>query len=155
MNILQELLKLTEQRLSEEAIEVKDPATVWTEGKDKSKTYISNTSYYVRHNDDNKYEVTIEDGTSRKTFTTMSKVELDKAFVPIRAKQTPDAEGYMQYRTLEEIEAFVYQGDTIKIDAGTELLLRKGDYLIKKPAGNVFQYEVKPAKNFESIYTAK
>ena len=51
MNLLQSLLILNEQRLAEEAIEIKEPSTVWTEGKDTSKTYISNVVYYVKRND--------------------------------------------------------------------------------------------------------
>lgn len=144
--------------LKEEAITVKPAPEVWADNKDDAKTYITNTVYFVRKLDGGtKYEVTIEDGTTRKVFATMTRPELDKAFTPIRAKQTPDAEGYTQYRNLDEIEAFKYTDDTIKVEdegRGT-YLLNKGDYLLKMARDDIFIYEVKKAKDFETIYSPK
>jgi hypothetical protein len=145
--------------LKEEAIAVKPASEVWADNKDDAKTYIANTVYFVRKLDGGtKYEITIEDGTERKSFATMTRVELDKAFTPVRAKQVPDAEGYVQYRNLDEIEAFKYTDDTVKVedaDSGMKSLLGKGDYLLKKPQGDYFVYEVKKAKDFETNYSAK
>lgn len=143
--------------LNEEAIEVRPASDVWAENKDSSKTYISNTVYFVKKKDGGeKYDVSTEVGTSRKPFATLSKVDLDTSFTPIRAKQTPDAEGYTQYRDVDEVEAFKSTADTTKVDLeGSTGLLSKGDYLMRKAEGDNFTYEVKKAKDFEATYEAK
>ena len=139
--------------IKEEAIEVKAASAIWSENKDSSKKYISNTVYFVKKLDGGeKYEVTTESGNERKPFATLSKVDLDKSFTELRANQTPDAEGYTKYRDLEDVEAFKYASDTVKVDETT--VLSKGDYLMRKPDGDQFVYEVKKAKDFEAEYTA-
>lgn len=143
--------------VKEEAVETKPAADVWGENKDSSKTYVSNTVYFVKPvKGGEKYEVSTEEGTTRKPFATLSKVDLDKSFTMIRPKQTPDAEGYTQYRDSAEVEAFKNDADTFKIDdSGTVLLLTKGDYLVRKTDGENFTYEVKKAKDFEAHYAEK
>jgi hypothetical protein len=142
----------------EEAIEVKKAGDVWKDAADGSKTFIANTVYDVRKIDGGaKYEVSTEVGTQRKPFTKLDKAGLDAAFTPVHAKQAPDAEGYTQYRKTDELEAIKYDKDTLKVDLGngTNVLLSKGDYLIRKASGDVFVYEVKKAKDFEVNYSAK
>ena len=143
--------------VKEEAVETKPAADVWSENKDSSKTYVSNTVYFVKPvKGGEKYEVSTEEGTTRKPFATVSKVDLDKSFTQIRPKQTPDAEGYTQYRDSAEVEAFKNDADTVKIDdSGTVLLLSRGDYLVRKTDGENFTYEVKKAKDFEAHYAEK
>lgn len=155
MKLLKELLNL--RSLTEEAIEVKPAADVWADNKDDAETYISNTDYSVRKVDGGvKYEVTIEAGSQRKPFAVLSRAELDASFTPIRANQTPDVEGYTSYRSADELDAFKYNGDTIKVDLSTgQALLNKGDYLVRKTKGNDFTYETKKAKDFDTIYTTK
>jgi hypothetical protein len=144
---------LFDKKLTEEAVEVKPAQDIWTENKDSAKTYVSNTVYFVKKLENEKYDVTTEEGTTRKPFAVLSKIDLDKSFTPIRAKQTPDAEGYTQYRDLEELEAFKSDADTVKLD--NDELLAKGDYLIRKTDGTNFTYEVKKAKDFEAQYEEK
>lgn len=149
--------KGTVRRVSEEAIEVKPAADVWAESKDLSKTYISNTVYSVKGIEGGKkFDVSTEEGSVRKPFATLSRIDLDASFTPIRPKQSPDAEGYTQYRDIDEVEAFKYEGDTIKVDLEGEVkLLSKGDYLVRKTEGDDFVYEVKTSKVFDSKYTTK
>jgi hypothetical protein len=150
-------MKLHELYLREEAIEVKPASEVWATGKDSTRTYISNTIYFVRKLDGGeKFEVSTEEGTTRKTFATLSRIDLDKSFTPIRAKQTPDAEGYTQYRDVDEVEAFKYDEDTVKVDLeGSTALLSKGDYLVRAADGDNFVYSVKKAKDFDASYIEK
>lgn len=145
------------QKVSEEAIEVKEASDVWAESKDTSKTYISRTVYSVKGIEGGeKFDVSTEEGSVRKQFATLSRIDLDKSFTPIRPNQSPDAEGYTQYRDVDEVEAFKYEGDTVKVDlGGEEVLLSKGDYLVRKTEGNDFVYEVKTSKIFDSKYTTK
>jgi hypothetical protein len=152
MKLLRELLAIRE-----EAIEVQQAADVWADNKDDAETYVSSTDYSVRKVEGGaKYEVTIEAGSQRKPFATLSRVELDASFTPIRANQTPDVEGYTSYRSADELDAFKYNGDTVKVDLGTgQVLMNKGDYLIRKTKGNDFTYEVKKAKDFDTVYTTK
>lgn len=89
-------------------------------------------------------------------FATLSKSDLDKSFVPVRAKQTPDAEGYTQYRDIDEVEAFKYTDDTIKVIIdGVSMIFNTGDYMIRKISGSNFVYEVKKAKDFDGNFMPK
>lgn len=144
--------------LYEEEIPTKPASEVWDENKDSASEYISNVEYFVRRPEGSeKFEVTVVQGTERKPFAVLSRQDLDAGFTPIRPNQTPDAEGYTQYRDLKEVIALKYTGDTVKVDVGADVpaLLKKGDYLIRKAQGNNFAYEVKPAKDFEEVYTKK
>jgi hypothetical protein len=139
--------------LNEEEITVTAPEDVWAQNKDDAKTYISNTVYGVKKLEGGlKFEVTVTDGNERKPFANLTKQALDQSFTPVRPNQTPDAEGYTQYRKSDEVEAFQYTGDTEKLNG---VLISKGDYLIKTPKGDQFVYEVKKAKDFEAQYTEK
>lgn len=139
--------------LNEEAIEVRAPEDVWGENKDNSLTYITNTVYDVRKLEGGqKYEVTVTDGTTRKPFANLTKQALDQSFTQIRPNEKADAEGFNQYRKVDEVEAFKYSGDTVKVNS---VLLTKGDYLIRSPKGDQFVYEVKKAKDFEASHTEK
>jgi hypothetical protein len=144
------------EKLKEEAIPIKMASDVWKDHKSDVKTFISNQVYFVKPADD-KFIVTVEQNNKRKTFATLSKVELDKSFVAVRPNQTPDAEGFTQYRDVDEVDAFKFTDDTIKIelDNGDQLLLNLGDYLIRKANENDFTYEVKKSKDFETNYTQK
>ena len=145
----------TVQKLGEEAIEALSAEDVWGENKGEAKTHISNTAYLVKQVND-KFEVSIDNGTKRKLFATLSKSDLDKSFVPVRAKQTPDAEGYTQYRDIDEVEAFKYTDDTIKVIIdGVSMIFNTGDYMIRKIDGSNFTYEVKKAKDFEAAFTTR
>ena len=150
-------LKSLKPRLTEDEIELKQADDLWTENKDDAKTYITDTVYDVRKLQGGvKYEVTIEDGTERKPFAMLTKADLDKSFTQIHPNSAPDVEGYIQYRSVDEVEAFKYTDDTVKVDVGgAAALINKGDYLIRTVDGNDFTYEVKKAKDFESTYTEK
>jgi hypothetical protein len=147
----------TKTNLKEEEVTVKAAEDLWAENAEAEGTYISNAVYYAKKIDGGqKFEVTVEDGTERKPFATLAKLDLDKAFTPIRPNQTPDAEGYTQYRNTDELDAFKYTEDTVKVDIGGEgLMLNRGDYLIRQVDGNNFKYEVKKAQDFEKQYTKK
>ena len=76
--------------------------------------------------------------------------------MPMRPNQTPDAEGFTQYRDIDETEAFEYTGDTINVDTGsTTATLAKGDYLLRKADGNNFVYSVKKSSDFDSNFAEK
>jgi hypothetical protein len=157
MSILQELLNLRQARLDEEAIEVAQPDQLWTDNGEDSKTYISSGVYYVRpQKNSDKFEVTVEQNDERKPFATLSKADLDRSFVPMRANQTPDVEGYSQYRDIDETEAFQYDKDTVNVDLpGGAQTLNKGDYLLRKAQGTNFKYSVKSSNDFDANFTEK
>ena len=152
MSLIKELLDLRTNRLAEEAIEVQSAENIWKENKGDAKRYISNTVYFVRPAGE-KYEVTIEKNGKREPFATLSRIDLEKSFTPMRPNQNPDAEGFIQYRDVDEVEAFPYTEDTLKLNTGA--LLRKGDYLVRKIDEDDFIYEVQKAKDFETAYTKK
>lgn len=155
MKLLQELTMLTE-----EAIEVRPAAEVWKENKDKAKNFITNSVYMVRKMKDSdpvKYEVFLDKDNKRKSMGKVDTEELESLYVPIRAKQTEDAEGFSMYRDIDEVEAFKHDGDTIKVDLedGQTEKLKKGDYLLRTTTDDSFVYTVETAKYFDRDYTEK
>ncbi len=152
MSLIKDLLDLRSIRLAEEAIEVQSAENVWKENKGDAGTYISNTVYFVRP-DGSKFEVTVEKNGKREPFATLSRIDLDKSFTPMRPNQNPDAEGFIQYRDVDEVEAFPFAEETLKLNTG--VLLRKGDFLVRKIDGDDFVYEVQKAKDFDAAYTKK
>lgn len=157
MSLIQELLQLRQQKLDEDAIEVQSVDQVWKDNGTDSKTFISNAVYYVRpKNNTDKFEVVVEANKQRKSFATLTKADLDKSFTPMRAQQTPDVEGFTQYRDVDESEAFEYTGDTINVQNGNETsTLNKGDYLLRKADGDNFVYSVKKSSDFEASFAGK
>lgn len=145
------------RRVAEEAIEVRPAADVWKDSKDDSKTYISNAEYFVKKIQGGaKFEVTTVENNERKPFATLTKLALDSSFTPMRPNQIPDAEGFVQYRDVDEIEAFKYDGDTINVDLdGETVKLGKGDYLLRSSDDTDFKYEVKTAQDFDEVYSEK
>lgn len=154
MKLIQELL-----HLHEEAIELKLASDIWKENKDKVKTFTTNAVYLARvkkDSDPKQYEVFQDINDTRKTVGTFDADEFDDAYVPVRANQNEDAEGFKLYRDVEEIEAFKYDGDTVKVDLEGETgKLKKGDYLIRSSEGDNFTYAIETAKHFETDYVEK
>ncbi len=157
MSLIQELLALRQQKLDEETIEVLTADQVWKDNGTDSKTYISNAVYFARPKaKTDKFEVVVDSNNQRKAFATLGKAELDDSFTPMRPNQQPDAEGYTQYRDIDETEAFEYSGDTINVDTGdTTATLAKGDYLLRKADGESFIYSVKKSSDFEAHFEEK
>lgn len=157
MSLIQELLQLRQQKLDEDAIESLQADQVWKDNGTDSKTFISNAVYFVRSKKaTDKFEVVVEANNQRKPFATLTKADLDKSFTPMRANQTPDAEGFTQYRDIDETEAFEYTGDTINAQTGsTTATLAKGDYLLRKADGANFVYSVKKSSDFEANFAEK
>lgn len=157
MNLIQQLLSLRQQKLDEDAIEVQTADQVWKDNGVDSETFISNAIYFVRSKKNtDKFEVVIEANNQRKSFAMLSKADLDKSFIPMRANQTPDAEGFTQYRDIDETEAFEYAGETINVETNsTTATLAKGDYLLRKADGANFIYSVKKSSDFEANFAEK
>jgi len=154
MKLIQELLTLRE-----EAIEMKLASDLWKESKDVVKTFVTNATYLARKikdSDPAKYEVFQDINNKRKSVGKFESDEFNDAYVPVRANQPEDAEGYKTYRDAEEIEAFKYEGDTIKVDLEGEVgKLKTGDYLIRASGGDNFTYSIETAKYFDTDYTEK
>ncbi len=154
MKLLQELLSLRE-----EAIETQLASDIWKEAKDSVKTFVPNAVYMVKKvkdSDPTKYEIYNDKDSKRKLVATMDAEELEDNYSPVRANQKEDAEGFTIYRDSTEVEAFKYDGDTIKVDLeGSTETLKKGDYLLRQVEGDEFTYSTQSAKTFESDYSEK
>lgn len=157
MSLIQELLQLRQQKLDEDAIEVLSIDQVWKDNGIDSKTFISSSVYYVRPKaSTDKFEVVVEANNQRKSFATLTKAELDMSFTPMRTQQAPDAEGFTQYRDIDETEAFEYTGDTINVQNGSSTsTLGKGDFVLRKADGENFVYSVKKSSDFEANFAEK
>lgn len=157
MKLLQELLSL--RRLFEEAIETQLASDVWKENKDSAKTFVPQSVYMVKKvkgSDPAEHEVYSDVAGVRKLVATMDTEELEASYVPVRSNQKEDAEGFTIYRDADEVEAFKYDGDTIKVDLdGSTKTLKKGDYLLRQTEDDEFTYDVQSAKDFEDAFSEK
>ena len=155
MKLLQELLTLRE-----EAIEIKMATDVWKDGKDSIKKFIPTAVYQVKEiedSDPSKYEVYTDKNGKRKLVGKFDSEQLEDLYLPVRANQKEDAEGYTIYRDTVEVEALKYEGDTVKLDLGgdgTEKLT-SGDYLLRESDDDTFTYSIQDAKYFEVDYSEK
>lgn len=154
MKLLQELLSLRE-----EAIETKLASDIWKEAGDSAATYVTNAVYMVKKVEDSdpaEYEVYHDTDGKRRLVATMDAEELEDSYTPVRANQKEDAEGFTIYRDTNEVEAFKYDGDTIKVDLeGSKETLKRGDYLLRQVDEDEFTYSVQSAKTFEADYSEK
>ncbi len=157
MKLLQELLSL--RTLSEEAIETLLASDVWKDNKDSAKNYIPQGTFMVKKvkgSDPTEYEVYSDASGTRKLVAKMDAEELEGSYVPVRSGQKEDAEGFTVYRAAEDVEAFKYSGDTIKVDLeGSTKTLNKGDYLIRQTEDDEFTYDVQAASDFEDAFAEK
>lgn len=141
------------ESLTEEALETKDAEDLWGEGSPSS--YTSTAIYQVRPikgTEPTKYEAFTVIGDKRKPFGKFNAQELKNTLKPIRANQTPDAEGFTTYTDPAQVEAFKYDGEPIrvKLDDAQTVQMNKGDYLVRTVRGNNFEYNVEAASDFES-----
>lgn len=152
---LQELLSL-----KEEAIEVKDIADVWEENKDGARIYVNARIFQVKKTTDDDgdtvYEVYSDEEGYRELVGTYKEEDFNATFIPVRKNQKPDAEGFLLYRQEDEVEAFMYEGDTIRVDIdGDKEILRRGDYVIRSEKEDSFVYSIEKARFFEDDYREK
>lgn len=126
--------------------------SLWDQNSDSSSSYRPIENFYVRKIGDD-YEVSTVVNDKRTVKGKIPKEELDKTYV-ISADGKPDAEGYVAYTLRETVEAFQYQGDSKIVNNGADhATLMKGDYLVKKPEGDSFEYMVVHQAEFESKYS--
>ncbi len=139
--------------VTEESLEQKSAEDLWSENEPSD--YTASTTYLVRPIEKSRpvsYEVFRVIGTSSKPFGTFSATELADTLKPIRPNQTPDAEGFTVYTDPQQVQAFKYGGDPVKVEVakGKTVVMNKGDYLVRTVSGSKFDYTVEPASDFES-----
>lgn len=144
--------------LNEEALETRKAEDLWSEFKDKADYYVNSTQYAVRLIKDSKpaqYEAFALVNNQRKPFGKFTADKLKATLEPIRANQTPDAEGYTTYIDPEKVEAFKYSGDPIKVmlDDTNGARLSDGDYLVRSNDGNEFEYSIEKSAEFNASLT--
>lgn len=160
MSLLKEIV-----RLSEEEIETKQVEDLWKENEGSATSYIRTMTYQVRQDPKSKqFEVFYSEDNRRKLYGKLSAEDLKAAFIPVRANQNPDAEGFTIYRDADELDAFKYGSDTIKVNLGAGedssengevVQLNKGDYVLRQADGNKFIYTVEQGRYFDNDYAKK
>lgn len=141
-------------KVKEETLETIDAEELWDQSSGDSSTYVSNATYLVRPikgSSPTQYEAFLVVGDKRTPFGKFNAVELKQTLKPIRANQTPDAEGFITYTDPTEVEAFKYSGEPIKVKIGVDTSqISKGDYLVRTVKGDNFEYHVEDGSDFES-----
>lgn len=144
--------------LAEEALETKKAEDLWKQFGSSASTYVTTVTYFVKP-EKNQFVVYYDENGIRKLYGRVDKSTLQSAFVPVRANQQPDAEGFISYRDADEFDAFKYTGDPIKVDLGDKdsqiVKMVKGDYLLRQSDDNDFVYTVEKARFFDNGYTKK
>lgn len=159
-------MKLTELKLFEGPIATITAEEAWAAGESTMAQYISATLYFVRPvttGDKSKFEVMFDENGRRKLYATMDKEDLDASFTPVRPNQTPDAEGFIQYRTADAYDAFKWTGDPVKvtiqnsIDGGRNFTVKvnRGDWLLRQDDGSNFVYTVERDSYFNNNFIRK
>lgn len=154
MKLLQELLSL--RTITEEAIETLLASDVWKEHKDDVKTFVPTATYMVKEIPGNvtRYEVYSDESGTRKLVGKMDADKLEASYTPVRANQKEDAEGFTVYREALDVEAFKYDGDTVKLDLeGKTKTIHNGDYLVRTATDDEFSYDVRSTEEFEESFT--
>ena len=154
-------MKLHELYLTEEKMEVKPAEEVWRDGKEEAGTYFPAAIYLVKKVEGTRpveHEVYSDIDGRRRLVDTLNSEDLEASYTPVRPNQKEDAEGFTIYREAEEVDAFKYKGDTIKVEleeGGKKKTLRKGSYLLRRENEDSFSYEVQSAGDFEANFTEK
>jgi len=152
MKLLQELLSLRE-----EAIETVKAADLWKEHTDDTKTFIPSSVFLARPidgSDGARYEIFRDKDGTRKSVGKMDSDKFGLKYVPLRANQKEDAEGFKAYREDDDVEAFKHADDTIKVDLEGQVgKLTDGDYLVRRTEGDNFVYSISKAETFEDDYS--
>jgi hypothetical protein len=153
-------MKLSEIKLFEQPIQTVSAEDLWTQNASASAEYITTTIYYVKpaQGKSDSFEVMFDEDGSRKQYGVMNKSDLDAAFAPIRPNQSPDAEGYIMYRSSDIFDAFKNTGDPVLVtlDSSPETTkLNIGDYLLRHATGKDFTYTVERADYFDNSYVKK
>jgi hypothetical protein len=145
--------------LVEDALETKKAEDLWSENSDTAAKYISSVKYLVRpvkNTSPTQYEAFSIEGAKRVPFGKFTADDLKQTLEPVRAGQSPDAEGFTTYIDPARVEAFQYTGDPVKVlfdakQGGARL--EDGDYLVRSNDGNNFMYAVEKASQFEATLT--
>ena len=125
---------------------------IWNDNSDSSVAYRPTESFSVKQIGD-EYELSKVESDRRTIISKLSKDELDQKYV-VSTDATPDAEGYVSYSLRDNVEALQYSGDSKIIHNGSDhATLMKGDYIVKKPKGDSFEYMVVHQSEFESKYS--
>lgn len=98
----------------------------------------------------------IRDNKDINKLSVIDEEDFYSMFEPIRSNQSPDVEGFMQYRNTEEIEAIKYKGEDqmIENEWSEKMVLKNGDFLARD-AGNPSAYFVLTPGEFSEIYKKK
>lgn len=141
-------------KVKEETLETIDAEELWDQNSGDSSTYVSNATYLVRPikgSSPTQYEAFLVVGDKRTPFGKFNAVELKQTLKPIRANQTPDAEGFITYTDPTKVDAFKYSGEPVKVKIGVDTSqISKGDYLVRTVKGDNFEYHVEDGGDFES-----
>jgi hypothetical protein len=137
--------------LLEEEIKTVPAEDIWQQYDASKKIYVSAKVYKIKKADDHHFEVFTEEGNELKSLGKISKEKLDAKLVPLADEKEPDAEGYVEYYDPTEIMAIQYEDDAVNvvIKPKVQKKLSPGNYIIKKPDGSAFVYNVVTAQKFE------
>lgn len=150
--------EISTEVLAEEALESTTAEELWQSQGAGASTYVTTTTYFIKP-DGNRFDVYYDENNARKFYGKIDKATLQSSFVPVRANQDADAEGFITYRDADEYDAFKYDGDPIKVDLGDKdsqvVKLMKGDYLLRQTDKDSFTYTIEKGRFFDNGYVKK
>lgn len=126
----------------------------WEDNKSSAKSYVVRRVFYVKVNEDGKYDVFfVQPNNQKQRLDTLSKADLDIGYAKSAPDQKPDAEGYQTYRSNKKVTGIQNNGDDmILLINGKSAPFVKGDYLLKSIVGSAFAYKVLNEVKFKSEF---
>ncbi len=148
-NILRSLLEN-----DAEQSEAKLLSDVWGENTDNVAAFRPIKKFAVKPAGNNMVELYAIDGDSRKLIKKISSEELKSKYMELEKGDKTDAEGFKIYTLNGNLEAIKYTGESVIVSNGGEHTspLVNGDYLVKRPHGDGFEYLVVKQQEFENKY---
>jgi hypothetical protein len=127
--------------------------SAWELGQ--SEKYVSNSIFKAKE-ENGSFVVYLEKDKKRTKLETLSKFEFKKKYVKASLTSSPDVEGFLTYVSKNDVEAFQYEGDPVKVKTTkTTYTMNSGDYLVSITKGGAKMYSVMSEDEFESLFVKK
>lgn len=134
--------------------ETKLLSDVWDENADSIASFRPIQKFAAKPAGNNMVELYSVNGDSRKLIKKISSGDLAAKYVELKKGDKTDAEGFTMYTLNGNLEAIKYMGESVIVSNGGEHTtpLANGDYLVKRPHGEGFEFLVVQTQEFESKY---
>lgn len=134
---------------------VKPMKDFWEENKQNIKSFNYDIVYLIKPSEKNHslFDVYKETTNKNEFIGSIKKRELDDLFSIIDSNVGPDVEGFLAYKRNDDVEAFQYNGEDVKIQLTKDsvVTVQSKDYVVKTIKNHKTKYSVVDKDNFDSL----